>query len=764
MPSPPGGRSRPFGDPHSLAGPSAFFFTAKKKEATLHHLSLLALLPTLLAAQQPEPQSTSAVRTAGRIKLDGHLDDPDWSRAKPLDRFFEHYPGDRIPAPEHTEVRLLYDDHNLYVGFRLWLKDRSRLRTPFVRRDKVGSSHDYVQVYLDPQGSRRGSYLFRINARGTKTDGFQSEAQQSETLDPDYDWDEATSIDPKGWSAELRIPLSTLRISRAGAQTWAVIVTRGVPREQNTQMATAGFPHDSSCFLCYASEVSFPDLRPDPERLIVTPSATVTGRRDRVAGRHDEGLKLQPSLDAKWLPDDGTAVDLTVNPDFSQVEADQALLTANQRFALSLPEKRPFFREGADLVTTSIPVVYTRSILGPDYGLRVTRRDSALEATAFAARDGGRPAIIEPSLLDSSLVLPDFDSWDGFARMRRNFAGGDIGGLGVVKANTDGSRNIVAGVDASRATGSDRFVAQLLASDTRNPDRPDLSPAWNGRHFGGSATFAEWNHSGKTVWTLRYQRYSPGFRSWLGYVPRVGYQQEHAEIYRPFYSTAKLLNTINPYVSADALQAIGKSGGEEHDIAAGLVLAGYKNLAADISWHPDNVVLDTAGVGHRTHYLAFSFSINPAARIPLISVSGQTGRVVDYATGDLVPGTTLKFRAVARPLDRLELEARRETNDLEGLHGEPHRLHETINQVIATWYFRANFYALLNWQDYRSRRRFPDLSLTHRTAASLQFNWEVSRDFQAYWGVRTGSSDAGLAGTGRRSTEIYLKLARTFRR
>lgn len=724
------------------------------------------LIAALLAAapQANAAQATSALRTAGSIRLDGHLDEGDWQQARPLDRFFETYPGDRTPAPERTTVRFLYDDRFLYVGFRLDLAERSRLRTPFVRRDKVGSSHDYVQIYLDPQGSRRGAYLFRVNARGTRTDGYQNEAGQSETLDPDYDWDVATSIDAHGWSAELRIPLSTLRIARAGAQDWAVVVTRGVPRRQNTQMATAPFPHDASCFLCYASTVSFADLQPAAERLLVTPSATLTQTHDSGVLGHATGLSVQPSLDAKWLPWRGAAVDLTINPDFSQVEADQALLTANQRFALSLPEKRPFFREGADLVTTTIPAIYTRSVAAPDYGLRFTQRGASIEGTAFAARDGGRPGIIEPGLLGSDLALPDFDSHDAFVRLRRNLTGGDAGLLGAAKLNTDGSRNLVGGVDANRATSSDRLTGQLLFSNTRDPDRPDLEPAWRGQRFGGSALALGWQHSGRTLWSLQYQRFSPGFRSWLGYVPRVGYQQEEARIDHPFYSTGRLLSTVQPYVSGSALQALGAAAGHEHDAAAGLVLAGYKNLAIDLSYHPDAVVLDGAGRERRTRYLAWNASMNPAARVPLVAFTGQTGEVVDYATGEVVPGTTLGLRAIVRPLDRVELEARRDTNTLGSRAGEPHRLDETVQQVIATYYFKPAFYALLNVQDYRTTRHCPVAAYNHKVAASLQFNWQVSRDAAAFWGVRSTTSDAGIAGTHGRSTELYVKLVRTFHR
>ena len=196
----------------------------------LEGLLLAAALFSACGAYAAEKgQPVRAVRASQQINLDGRLDEADWVSAPLLDHFVEFYPGDRSAPSEHTSARFLYDDRYPYVGLRADLRDPSRLRTPFVRRDKVGASHDYMQVYIDPLGARRSAYIFRVNARGVKTDGLQNEANQSETTDPDYDWDVATHIDAHGWSAELRIPLwtwSRLRSprstrARSPSRTWA---------------------------------------------------------------------------------------------------------------------------------------------------------------------------------------------------------------------------------------------------------------------------------------------------------------------------------------------------------------------------------------------------------------------------------------------------------------------------------------------------------------------------------------------------------------
>ncbi len=714
---------------------------------------------TVSAATPGEP--AQAERLHGPITLDGKLDEADWRAAVPLSRFVEIYPGDRSPPPERTEVRFLYDDRFLYVGFRGFLRDPSGLRKPFVRRDKVGSSHDYIQVYIDPLGAQRGAYLFRVNARGVKTDGLQDEAKQSETLDPDFDWDVATSIDDQGWSAELRIPLSTLRIAKVGEQRWWVIVTRGVPRGQNTQMATAAFPHDASCFLCYASELTLKDLTPKTETLFVVPSATITGLDETGPAGRQRGLRGQGSLDVKWLPYPGAAVDLTIKPDFSQVEADAPQLTANTRFAINLPEKRPFFREGLDLVSTPIPALYTRTIAAPEVGLRYTHRSAGLNSTVFLARDAGRTGIIEPGLLSSSAGYPTVDADAAFGHAKVGLGAADAGVLGAVKQNLDGSYNAVAGPDASWGDSTDRVAGQVLASRTRDPNRPDLLSDWHGQSLSGLAASLEWDHAAATVWQVRYSRYDDGFRSWLGYVPRVGYQEASADLRHPFSIHRGFINDLIPYIDYDALIPLHHDGGEGGAVF-GLRLVGAHNLTFDLSAHPDAGVLTAQGDQRRTSYVQWTMTANPRPRIPLVEFDGTVGEMVDFATGEVVPGSTLTAGLRARPLDRLELEGRVSRSVLGDGPGSRPRLEETTGEFLATWYLSARFHVLGDLQLDRTIRRLPVADRSASSLASVQFVWEASHELQLYWGVRNGLDHPEDPTQHARSTEVYFKLTRSF--
>ena len=736
----------------------------------VRHREIIMAACTILApgivkaadAQELTPQPATAHRITSAMTFDGRLDEDDWRDAPALDRFYENFPGERLPAPEHTEARFLYDDRYLYVGFRGHLKDPAGLRKPFVRRDKVNSSHDYIQVYLDPQGTGRSSYLFRVNARGVKTDGLQDEAKQTESTDPDFDWDVRTAIAGEGWTAELRIPLATLRVSRHGAQVWRVIVTRGVPRGQNTQMATAPFPHDGSCFLCLASKLTFADLEPHAEKFIIEPSAVASVRHDTGSYGNDTRAGFKPSLDAKWLPYGGAAVDITIKPDFSQVEADSPQLTSNERFAINLPEKRPFFRESSDLIGTALPVLYTRTITAPDYGIRFTHRSSSVNGTAFFAEDGGRGGIIEPGLLSSSLGLPDFDSRVGFAHVTDGFGRVLTGALGAAKVNADGSFNVLGGADFAWQSNADRVVGQILYSSTRNPNRPDLLPHWTGQSMGGVALLAQWDHNAGLVWSLSYTRYDPGFRSWLGYVPRVGYQQYHAYLQKPVYFASPLVNTLSPYISYDRLDAV-HAHGQETNTAIGVNVGGLRGLNLDMSLHPRIDVLTESGQQRRTSDFEWTGSITPGRRIPVFTFNGNVGRRVDFATGEVVDGATYTTSLRTRPLDRVELEGRYSVLRLGDAPQGGDRLRETIRELLATWYFGPAFYVLADAQFFRTVRRYPDATRESSSLISLQFSWEMSSGWRSFFGVRSGAVQPEATDDRGRSTELYFKLSKQFR-
>ena len=455
-------------------------------------------------------------------------------------------------------------------------------------------------------------------------------------------------------------------------------------------------------------------------------------------------------------------MDLTIRPDFSQVEADSPQLTANARFAINLPEKRPFFREGLDLVQTPIPVLYTRTVAEPAVGLRLTHRSDDLNATVFVARDIGRSGIIEPGLLSSSIGYPTDADEVGFVHAKLALgAGGDGGLLGAIKRNEDGSYNAVSGLDGSWSNGNDRISGQLLGSWTKDPDRPDLLNAWRGQSLSGVAASADWYHAGATVWTVHYERYGDGFRSWLGYVPRVDYQEGTVDARRPIHSGVLGLNDLEPYVDFALLKPLGGAG-HEGGPAFGVSGSGRHNLNFDVSLHPGTAVLNEQGAMRRTTYTTWTFFMNPHPRIPLLQLDGTVGEAVDFATGEVTSGKTLAVTLQTRPIDRLDLTMKLSGDQLGDSPTGGRRLREVALELSGTWFFGPAFYLLADYQLYRTDRTYPYIDKDTSRFASLQFSWTPRRDIQAFWGVRTGAEHPLDPGSRTRSSEVYIKVSRTF--
>src|SRR5262249_38922096 len=195
-------------------------------------------------------------------------------------------------------------------------------------------------------------------------------------------------------------------------------------------------------------------------------------------------------------------------------------LSANTRFALSLTEKRPFFLEGSDLLTNSnqILAIYTRSFSDPQEGVRITPRGSDYEYSALLLRDAGGGNVIEPGPVTSQSGAQAFESTDFVGRYKINDGHFTWGGLTTVRLNDDGSRNVLAGTDSTwTPSSSDRVSTQVLGSETRNPDRPDLLLSWAGQRINGVAGALVWTHSSSDWYSeVDLFHYSRGFRAWNG--------------------------------------------------------------------------------------------------------------------------------------------------------------------------------------------------------------------------------------------------------
>ena len=194
--------------------------------------------------------------------------------------------------------------------------------------DNVFTDQDLVAVMLDTRGDGRSAIQLRVNPRGIQADAVNTEATGTEDYSPDFFYEAAASIGPAGWTAEIRIPFSTLRYPTADPQTWGILLYRNYPREDRRRMFSTPQPRGSSCFLCHQRRLEGLSGLPSGAHYVVAPFGTVREqgmtRGDGSGGIAGGTVRADAGIDAKLIPGSDTAIDATLNPDFSQIESDVA--------------------------------------------------------------------------------------------------------------------------------------------------------------------------------------------------------------------------------------------------------------------------------------------------------------------------------------------------------------------------------------------------------------------------------------------------------
>ena len=295
-------------------------------------------------------RSLEALRLADAAPtVDGVLDEPVWASAMAARDFVVFQPNEGDPASQRTEARVLYGTDAIYVGIRAFDEAPDSIVSRLARRDERPHS-DWVDVVVDSYHDRRTAFGFGVNPSGVKVDVYYFD-DTSEDTSWDAVWDVATTIDDGGWTAEFRIPYSQLRFNGAARQTWGINFRRVVARHLEHSLWAPISRGDGAIVSRFGHLEGLRDLSP-PRRLEVLPYSLA--RLESLPGAaedpfHDpRDFSYALGGDVKYGLTTDLTLDLTINPDFGQVEADPAEvnLTAFESF---FSERRPFFVEGANI-------------------------------------------------------------------------------------------------------------------------------------------------------------------------------------------------------------------------------------------------------------------------------------------------------------------------------------------------------------------------------------------------------------------------------
>ncbi|HSS76524.1 MAG TPA: DUF5916 domain-containing protein [Thermoanaerobaculia bacterium] len=599
-------------------------------------------------------------RVAGKIVVDGKLDDTAWQGAAVLDTFYETYPADNTEPTAKTVVYLTYDEHDFYIGIHAFDPEPGKIRAPFVERDKIIGTDDNIAVFLDTRNDRRSAIELRVNPRGNQADAVYNDNSGNEDFSPDFFYDTAAQITADGWTAEMRIPLSSLRYPKKDENRWGILVWRNYPRDQRYAFHSSPIARGSNCWICQSRELVGLTGLPGGGHFVGAPF--VTGQRlGEPSGSLgsplvDQRVKTDAGIDIKWTPSASNALDLTINPDFSQVESDVGQIAVNNQFAIFFPEKRPFFLEGLDLFDTPIQAVYTRTITDPKWGLRDTGKLGSSTYTVLVTQDQGGGSVIIPGPTGNDFASQDFSSRVLVGSLRRDFGASSAGLLVTDRENEGGGHNRVVGPDFLwRQSQTDQITGQLLVSDTETPDRPDLYPTWDGRQLSSHAGHLEWLHTGRDwTWRATVQDFGEGFRADEGFVPQVGYRAGRYALFRNFYPQNGLFRRVQPYA---IVRYIESPDGDliRRQTNPGIQIQGQRNMATGA----EIAVRERVRVGNQVlerSNVSCYFQIDPGRRFSRVGVNLILGDSIDFANGRVGQGGDFSVFGTLKPTDHLALD------------------------------------------------------------------------------------------------------------
>ncbi len=315
-----------------------------------------AVLGSSLATAQTSGVA-KAVKIEGPIQIDGLLNEAAWSRAEVVSDFMQFQPERGRGATVPTRVKIFYDDSAIYFGFENTDLEMDKIAARISKRDADLGEDDAVAIYLDTFADRRAAYFFMTNLLGTQYDGRI--ADNGLTTDTTWDgvWKSAAVKTETGWTVEIAIELTSLKYRPGAERTWGLGLSRTLPRrlEKSCWQGLVDSPTRVSQF----GLLEGLNLEGASRKLQVIP---------HIVARLEDGREPEAEIgvDARYAITQTVSANLTLNPDFATVEADQEQINLT-RFELSLPEKRNFFLEGKEIYNQRIPLFYSRRI-GDIYG------------------------------------------------------------------------------------------------------------------------------------------------------------------------------------------------------------------------------------------------------------------------------------------------------------------------------------------------------------------------------------------------------------
>jgi len=511
-------------------------------KTSLHPFVLLALCSLFISpgfASTSPPTMLKPLKTDKPPVIDGSLDDPVWVEAPSVTSFKTFAPDFGRDVSEQTLAYYAYDSENLYFAFQCFDREPEKIKATLSKRDDFRTD-DFICINLDSFNDQQSLYAFYVNPLGIQMDSRY--ANNKEDYSVDVVWYSAGKLHDRGYAVEMRIPLKSIRYSSGQRIEMGIFFERYIGRRSEHSSYPELDPAKGFAFLTEMAPLEFIGLK-KYTLLELIPAFTFSQGYEKNEGRlARQKTARNLSLTGKYGITPSLILDATINPDFSQVEADAGQVDVNLRYDLFFPEKRPFFLEGSEnfnLAGTTerdflLETVHTRNIVDPKGGVKlsgkVARNDSL--ATIFAADESPVPF--------GSIDLTGKTAYFSIVRYKHALSQDSSLGLVFTDREHEGRFNRVIGPDGQIRLGQSSMLSfHALGSFTRASNG---SPRQDGHALGFDYRLdtRDWNIQ------LGGQDLSPDFETDAGFLIRNGLTRVRALIAPKFYLRSKVVLQFIP--------------------------------------------------------------------------------------------------------------------------------------------------------------------------------------------------------------------------
>jgi len=596
-------------------------------------------------------------QAAGDFLADGKDNDAAWITAPSYSLDYEISPGELQKTSIKTNAKIFHDGQFLYVLIQAMDGQPDKIRASQSVRDSITDNEDAVSLAFDPSGNDRRSINLRVNAAGTQSDYISSNYGDG-SGNWNGEWQSAVGRNAFGYTVEYKIPFSSLQVQPGtnGEVNIKWNVTRQSGRDRRELVSIAPIDYRKICGYCQALAGSLTDVKPPEPELRLNPYliASQNYARSNPTGKLEADKQQSDiGLDGVWKISPKDKLVFTINPDYAQIEADSIQFQVNQRFARSYGERRAFFNEDSGFYSGQLPLVYTRSMVDPDYGIQYMRRDGNFSLGAFYVGDAATSFIL-PSLENSRSIFLARPSEN--LVVRSTYKPNDAwlaGAMVTMRVGADGYSNRVLSANLKWTLGDRQSLQfQLANSDSENPEELQLANNLSRQQQGNAFSFNH-NYSGKYYTaSTSINAIQDNFRADLGRVNQVGlWTANHFSYWE--YKPGK--ESVFEYLSTSF------SLYKEQSLS-GKLLSTDRYLAFDAGWK-NNTYVGIGFNGGTQAYEDVEYSLQSVnvyagfkpAEAFSFSLSASRGDTFDYAELQKVKDQSFSFDASYSAKSKFEL-------------------------------------------------------------------------------------------------------------